>query len=76
MTTKQQRTNELVKSVSLHGNVVDEQMFQVMDYEKELKIMENLTKEEYLASLRRYTLSLQKYYSKNIVPQILKQVPS
>lgn len=26
---------------------------QVMDYEKELKIMENLTKEEYLASLRR-----------------------
>ena len=29
-------------------------MFQVMDYEKELKIMENLTKEEYLASLRRY----------------------
>ena len=27
-------------------------MFQVMDYEKELKIMENLTKEEYLASLR------------------------
>jgi len=51
-------------------------MFQVMDYEKELKIMENLTKEEYLASLRRYTLSLQKYYSKNIVPQILKQAPS
>jgi hypothetical protein len=24
-----------------------------MDYEKELKVMENLTKEEYLASLRR-----------------------
>ena len=49
-------------------------MFQVMDYEKELKIMENLTKEEYLASLRRYTLSLQKYYycKKNAVPQILK----
>jgi len=30
---------------------------QVMDYEKELKIMENLTKEEYLASLRRCILS-------------------
>jgi hypothetical protein len=30
-------------------------MLQVMDYEKELKIMETLTKEEYLASLRRYT---------------------
>ena len=29
-------------------------MFQVIDYEKELKIMETLTKEEYLASLRRY----------------------
>jgi hypothetical protein len=28
-------------------------MLQVMDYEKELKIMETLTKEEYLASLRR-----------------------
>jgi hypothetical protein len=27
-----------------------------MDYEKELKIMENLTKEEYLASLRRCIL--------------------
>ena len=33
---------------------------QVMDYEKELKIMENLTKEEYLASLRRCLLSLKK----------------
>jgi len=31
-----------------------------MDYEKELKIMENLTKEEYLASLRRCLLSLKK----------------
>nr|CAB3464608.1 unnamed protein product [Digitaria exilis] len=28
--------------------------FPVIDYEKELKIMENLTKEEYLASLRRH----------------------
>lgn len=28
-------------------------MSQVMDCEKELKIMENLTKEEYLASLRK-----------------------
>jgi hypothetical protein len=27
---------------------------QVVDYDKELKIMENLTKEEYLASLRRW----------------------
>ena len=32
---------------------------QVMDYEKELKIMENLTKEEYLASLRRCILPLE-----------------
>lgn len=32
-------------------------MFQVIDYDKELKIMENLTKEEYLASLRRYRSS-------------------
>jgi hypothetical protein len=42
-------------------------MFQVMDYAKELKIMENLTKEEYLASLRRCTLSLQNYYSKKML---------
>lgn len=28
--------------------------FPVMDYDKELKIMETLTKEEYLASLRRW----------------------
>ena len=47
-------------------------MFQVMDYEKELKIMENLTKEEYLASLRRYqhcpcrsTTTVKKCYASN-----------
>uniref|UniRef100_A0A0D3GA79 AP2/ERF domain-containing protein n=1 Tax=Oryza barthii TaxID=65489 RepID=A0A0D3GA79_9ORYZ len=38
--------------------------FPVMDYEKELKIMENLTKEEYLASLRRKSSGFSRGVSK------------
>lgn len=37
----------------LNSNVTSFGILQVMNYEKELKIMETLTKEEYLASLRR-----------------------
>ncbi|XP_023156675.1 ethylene-responsive transcription factor WRI1 [Zea mays] len=38
--------------------------FPVMDYEKELKVMENLTKEEYLASLRRKSSGFSRGVSK------------
>lgn len=38
--------------------------FPVLDYEKELKIMENLTKEEYLASLRRKSSGFSRGVSK------------
>ncbi|RCV16779.1 hypothetical protein SEVIR_3G168901v4 [Setaria viridis] len=38
--------------------------FPVVDYEKELKIMENLTKEEYLASLRRKSSGFSRGVSK------------
>ncbi|CAN6354535.1 unnamed protein product [Urochloa humidicola] len=38
--------------------------FPVIDYEKELKIMENLTKEEYLASLRRKSSGFSRGVSK------------
>ncbi|XP_062231993.1 ethylene-responsive transcription factor WRI1-like [Phragmites australis] len=38
--------------------------FPVMDYEEELKIMENLTKEEYLASLRRKSSGFSRGVSK------------
>lgn len=31
---------------------------QISDYEKEIEIMQTVTKEEYLASLRRYLLNL------------------
>lgn len=48
---KSVRYRSMIMSVAKLVRLVH--MFQVMDYEKELKIMESLTKEEYLASLRR-----------------------
>lgn len=62
-------------SFCLIENSVLNSFLQISDYEKEIEIMQTVTKEEYLASLRRYVFNLIFNYIKTIFSSKPQNLP-